>query len=157
MKHRGVFVAVLSAITVIASVALVTYGMNPIVASVVMVAGLGIFGVFLPSRLSSRKQDNIQQDLKQTCKPLLKHYRRSHSVQRLIDEYRAWDKGDHPDDVRVLFSQNVVSILLKEGRYDEAREFLASGLAAAKRRHLAKDYQQFIDVCEKNMRDGGAA
>ena len=33
-----------------------------------------------------------------------------------------------------------------------ARRVLEDGLEAARRRGLEKDYQQFVEVCEKNMR-----
>ena len=134
-------------------VLLLAAGLSPILVILTMVAGVVVFGLVMPRYFGRKDEKAIKDDLQRTCQPLLKHYRKSHSAHKLYDEYLVWAKGDHVDDVRIIFTQTVANILVKAKMEQRARRVLADGLEAARRRGLERDYQAFIDVCDKNMQE----
>lgn len=133
-------------------VLLIAAGMNPILVVLVMVAGVVVFVLVMPRHFGKKDELAIKEDLRRTCRLLLKRYRKSSSARKLYDEYLVWAKGEHVDDVRVIFTQTVANILAGAKMEKRARRVLEDGLEAARRRGLEKDYQQFVEVCEKNMR-----
>lgn len=158
MNAKSVLVFVLLILVGCASIVLlIAAGVSPILVVLVMVAGVVVFGLVVPRRFGKKDELAIKEDLRHTCKPLLKRYQKSSSARELYEEYLVWAEGDHVDDVRVIFTQTVANILVGAGMEKRARHVLADGLEAAQRRGLEKDYQQFIDVCEKNIRSEGEA
>lgn len=134
-------------------VLLISAGLNPILVILVMIAGVVVFCLVIPRHFGRRDEASINEDLRRTCRPLLKRYRKSSSAHNLYDEYLVWAEGAHVDDVRIIFTQTVANILVKAKMRQRARRVLTDGLEAARRCGLERDYQKFIEICEKNMRE----
>lgn len=152
--RRGsiIYVAILIVIALAATVLLtVVAGLDPLIVTVIVLVGIVAFGIVIPGLRAGRRQDAITEDARETCRPILKRYRRKRNVTRLMEEYHAWWAGRHDYSTRILFSQDVVSLLVQDGHADEAREVLADGVKVARKHHLGTDYQRFIDECERRL------
>ena len=153
-RGNVVYLTVVGLLAVMAAVVLtVLCGLDPMLVTVLVMVAVIIFGVVVPGRIAGRRQERVATEAQDTCKPILKRYRKKHSATRLVEDYMTWCAQDHDAQTHVLFSQSVVAALMKDGHFDEAKTVLANGERAAKKARLSKDYRQFVDACEKKMKE----
>lgn len=129
----------------------VACGLDPMVVTLLVLAGIALFGVVAPGVRSNRRRDRAEAAERDSCQPILRHYRRKKDAARLLDDYRRWSEQGRDPATRALFSQSVVSVLIRDGHYDEAREVLSDGLEAATRARLGEEYRRFVKTCKDRM------
>jgi|GEM_PF-5018203 len=129
----------------------VVCGVNPLISTMTVAVGVPVFGVILPAWRASHRIESDEADVNQSCRPILKRYRRKHNADRLVSEYDEWSTGKHSSQTRTLFAQEVAAALIAEGLYDNARTVIEDGRKASKGCHLEKDYVGFALLCEEKM------
>lgn len=119
--------------------------------TVVVTLGISVFGVILPAWHSAKRVRRDEHDIDGECREIVKRYRHRHNLNRLMSDYARWASGRHSQQVRMLFCEEVVSMLLRDKHYEEARKVLSTGRKAAKRSHASGDFEKFSKLCEQVM------
>ncbi len=156
MKLRGTAkqlaqAAGVAVVTVAVAIVLLLLGANSTVVTILMVVAIAVLGVWLPMRQERARQNALKADAEKTCMPIIKRYQKKHSVKRLLSDYEEWKEGEHDDELRVLFAEDVTKALIKNERFDKAREVADEGRVIAKRCGLGKEFDEFADACETLM------
>jgi Co/Zn/Cd efflux system component len=111
--------------------------------------------VGLPLFIFAVRENNDRKDESETCKPIMQSFEKHRSTDRLIEDYRAWQKGEHSTYTRVHFGGDVVYALQGAKAYEEALEILADleNIQGMKPRERY-DYETYRDQVKPELLEG---
>ena len=110
--------------------------------------------VGLPLFLHSVRENNDRSDEQETCRPIIQEFEKRQNVDKLIAEYRAWQKGEHSTYLRVHFGGDVVYALQGAKAYDEALEILHELGEIEMKGRERYDYETYRDQVEPQLLEG---
>lgn len=142
----GIFIAVAILVALIATQ--VDIDRRVFVLALVLFAGLFII-VQVVARNPKNKQDVT--DEAETCAPIIKAYRKSKSVDKLMSDYATWKTGEHSTYTRMHFGEQIIAELRDVERYDIALNTLydMGTLPFKSREHY--DYDKYRTACEAEL------
>lgn len=90
-------------------------------------------------------------DVRDTCMPILRRYRRDGNVDNLLYSYELWRMDSHGMATRIDFLRAVVDLLIEDGYVYEAADLLNDYQMMATTPDSIRDYRRYRKVCERRM------
>ena len=110
--------------------------------------------VGLPLLLHSVRENNDRKDEHETCRPILQTFEKHGSVKKLVDDYRAWQQGEHSSYTRVHFGGDIVYALQGAKAYEEALEILDELEGIDMKARERYDYETYRDQVRPDLLEG---
>ena len=90
-------------------------------------------------------------DVRDTCMPILRRYRRDGNVDNLLYSYELWRMDSHGMATRIDFLRAVVDLLIEDGYVYEAADLLNDYQMMATTPDSIRDYRRYRKVCVRRM------
>jgi len=121
---------------------------------IAVVAVVLVIVVGLPLFLFASRENNDEKDEYETCRPLLQSFEKHKSTEKLIEDYRAWQQGEHSTYTRVHFGGDIVYTLQEAKAYEEALAILKELEGINMKSRERYDYETYRDKVTPELLEG---
>ncbi|MGI6217354.1 MAG: hypothetical protein ACOYIK_07050 [Coriobacteriales bacterium] len=146
----GIRAGILLGICIVAAVVLQYLDIDQMFFWMVLIVVVGIIIMVMASRAIPRNKKD-EEDERNTCFPIIEDYKRHKSINKLMEQYEEWKKGDHSTYTRMHFAEVIINYLQDAKKYEQALSVLyeVGELPLKNREHY--DYDIYREKEEKAL------